>query len=100
MASESSNKQDFLRFSAYSFKDLLTRKFSESTKFTDQVYEGSNLAILIDLCSYLFQGLTYCINSAASESMFADTQIYSNISRLVKLIGYNPKGFIPSTATF
>lgn len=97
---ESYQNIDFLRFSAYSFKDLLTRKLSENTKFTDQVYEGSNLAILIDLCSYLFQGLTYCINTAAAESMFSDTQIYQNISRLVKLIGYNPKGFIPSTCEF
>lgn len=64
------------------------------------MYEGSNLAILIDLCSYLFQGLTYCINSAASESMFSDTQVYKNISRLVKLIGYNPKGFTPSACEF
>lgn len=100
MSSKSSEKKDFLRFSAYSFKDMVTRKFTSDTKFTDQIYEGSNLAILIDLCAYLFQGLTYCINQAASESMFSDTQIYSNISRLVKLIGYNPKGFIPSSATF
>jgi len=70
---ESHRNIDFLRFSAYSFKDMLTRKLSESTKFTDQVYEGSNLAILIDLCAYLFQGLTYCVNTAASESMFSDT---------------------------
>ena len=94
------NPTDFLRFSAYSFKDLLTRKFSENTKFTDQIYEGSNLAILIDLCSYLFQGLTYCINAAAAESMFSDTKIYQNISRLVKMIGYHPKGFIPSSCQF
>lgn len=91
---------DFLRFSAYSFKELITRKMTENSKFTDQMYEGSNLAILIDLCSYLFQGLTYCINTAASESMFSDTQIYENINRVVKLIGYNPKGFIPSSAMF
>ena len=93
-------KSDFLRFSAYSFKDMITQKMSESTKFTDQVYEDSNLAILIDLCAYLFQGLVYSLNNAASESMFSDTQIYENISRLVKLIGYNPSGFIPSQATF
>lgn len=93
-------KIDFLRFSAYSFKDMITRKLSENTNFTDQIYEGSNLAILIDLCAYLFQGMTYCINTAASESMFSDTQIYQNISRLVKLIGYNPKGFIPSECMF
>ena len=29
--------------------------------------------------------------------MFSDTQVYENISRLVKLIGYNPRGFKPST---
>lgn len=97
---ETQYNTDFLRFSAYSFKDLLTRKLSEDTKFTDQIYEGSNIAILIDLCAYLFQGLTYCINTAAAESMFSDTQLYQNISRLVKLIGYNPKGFIPSTCEF
>ena len=100
MADITENNIDFLRFSAYSFKDLITRKLSEDTQFTDQVYEGSNIAVLIDLCAYLFQGLTYCINTAAAESMFSDTQIYKNISRLVKLIGYNPKGFIPSTCEF
>jgi hypothetical protein len=30
-----SNKIDFLRFSAYSFKDMITRKLSENTAFTD-----------------------------------------------------------------
>ena len=28
--------------------------------------------------------------------MFADTQVYKNISRLVKFIGYNPRGCNPS----
>jgi hypothetical protein len=40
------------------------------------------------------------LNNAASESMFSDTQIYENISRLVNLIGYHPKGLTPSKATF
>ena len=91
---------DFLKFSAYSIKDLITRKLAEDTAFTDQIYEGSNLAILIDLVSYMYQCLIYQLNNAAAESMFADTQIYKNISRLVKLIGYNPKGFIPSSCEF
>lgn len=86
------NSTDFLRFNAYSIKDLITRKLSEDTKFTDQVYEGSNLAILIDIVSYMYQCLIYQLNNAASESMFADTQIYENITRLVKFIGYQVKG--------
>lgn len=91
---------DFLRFNAYSIKDLITRKLSEDSKFTDQIYEGSNLAILIDIVSYMFQCLTYSLNTAASESMFSDTQVYENINRLVKFIGYNPSGIIPASARF
>lgn len=95
MAITASN--DFLRFSAYSIKDLITRKLSEDSSFTDQIYEGSNLAILIDIVSYMYQCLIYNLNNAAAESMFSDTQIYENISRLCKFIGYHPTAFIPST---
>ena len=95
MAIAASN--DFLRFSAYSIKDLITRKLSEDSSFTDQIYEGSNLAILIDIVSYMYQCLIYNLNSAAAESMFSDTQIYENISRLCKFIGYHPTAYKPST---
>lgn len=90
-------KTDFLRFNAYSMKELITRKMSEDSKFTDQIYEGSNLAILIDLVAYMYQVLVFQLNNAASETMFSDTQIYENISRLVKMIGYNPNGCAPSS---
>ena len=95
MAITASN--DFLRFSAYQIKDLITRKLSEDSNFTDQVYEGSNLAILIDIVSYMYQCLIYNLNSAAAESMFADTQLYENISRLCNFIGYHPTAFKPAT---
>lgn len=95
-----SKNQDFLKFSAYSIKDLITRKLSESSRFTDQIYEGSNLAILIDIFSNMAQCMLYALNHTAGESMFSDTQIYENINRLVKFIGYNPKGVSSATATF
>lgn len=91
---------DFLKFSAYSIKDLITRKLTADSKFTDQVYEGSNLAILIDIVSYMYQCLLYNINNAASESMFSDTQIYENINRLCKFIGYHPNSCGSMTAEF
>ena len=52
-----SSKSDYLRFSANSIKELITRKLTADTQFTDQIYEGSNLAILmrglpILLCAY------------------------------------------------
>ena len=64
---------DFLKFNAYQIKDLIIRKLSDNSKFSDQIYEGSNLAILIDLVSYMYQCLMYNLNNSASESMFADT---------------------------
>ena len=96
MATGQNNKNDFLRFSAYSLKDLITRKLSEDSRFTDQIFEGSNLAIIIDLCAYLYQCLVYQLNTAASESMFQDTQLFENITRLVSLLGYQAKGCTPS----
>ena len=91
---------DFLKFNAYQIKDLITRKLSENSKFTDQIYEGSNLAILIDIVSYMYQCLILNLNNCASESMFADTQIYENINRLCKFIGYSPRGIKPAMANF
>ena len=91
---------DFLQFNAYQIKDTILRKLSEDSKFTDQVYEGSNLAVLIDIVSYMLQGLLYSLNSAAAESMFADTQFYENIVRLCQFLGYNPHGCSVPTAEF
>lgn len=100
MSGSSIDNNDFLRFSAYSMKELITRKLTADTKFTDQVYEGSNLAILIDIVSYMYQCLLYSLNKSAAEAMFSDTQIYENINRLCKFIGYNPKGCSPATVQF
>lgn len=94
-----SKSTDFLRFSAYSIKDAIIRKLAEDSNFTDQVYDGSNLNIIIDIISYMYQCLLVNLNNAASESMFADTQIYENISRLCKFIGYNPQGCFPAKAS-
>ena len=45
----------------------------------------------------MYQCLVYQLNNAAAESMFSDTRIFSNINRLVNLIGYNPRGCTPSS---
>lgn len=94
------NSTDYLRFSAYSLKELITRKLAADTKFTDQVYEGSNLAVLIDIVCYMYQCMLYNLNNAAAEAMWTDTKIYENINRLAKMIGYCPKGASPATAVF
>lgn len=99
MSKSSKNSYPFLRFDAFSMKDLINRKLSEDTNFTDQIYEGSNLSIFVDIVSAMFESLMFNLNQSAAESMMSDSNIYSNISRLVKFIGYSPAGYKSSTVT-
>ena len=91
------DKSQFLKFSAYSIRDAIIRSLASNSKFTDEIYPGSNLQVLIDIISYMYQVLVGQLNFAASESMFADTQIFENIVKLVQLLDYNVKGCSPSS---
>lgn len=88
---------DYLRFSANSMKELIKQKLNETGNFTDQNFEDSNISTFIDISSYMYTVLMYYLNNSASESMFTDTQIYENMNRLVKMLGYNPQGFVTSS---
>ena len=90
----------YATFNAYQMRDLIIRKLIEDPSIRDQVYPGSNIAILVDLVATMYQTLTYQLNHAASESMFSQSQYYENIVRIAKLLGYNAKGITPSTAMF
>lgn len=90
----------YATFNAYQMRDLIIRKLIEDPSTRDQVYPGSNIAILVDLVATMYQTLTYQLNHAASESMFSQAQYYENIVRIAKLLGYNAKGITPSTAMF
>lgn len=92
------NPTDYLSFNAASIKSLIIQKLNEDGIFSDQLYEGSNLSIIIDVFSYIYSLTTFQINNAATEAIFSDAQIYENINRIVKMLGYNPQGFFTSTA--
>lgn len=84
---------DYLKFDALSIKNLIKQKLSENTNFTDHVYEGSNLSILIDIVSNMYQVLIYNLNNAAGESSPATSQIFENLAKEISFIGYNVKGY-------
>lgn len=88
--------QDYLKWDANSLKRVITRRLSENPLFTDQIFEDSNLTTLIDVFSFMYDTLTYYVNHGASEAMFNDSQIYENINRIVKMLGYNPAGYTSS----
>jgi hypothetical protein len=93
------SKNDYLRFSANSIKDLIRINLNSSNVFTDQNFQDSNLSVFLDIVSYMYSMFIYYQNFSGAESMFLDTQQYENINRLVKMIGYNPNGFITSTVS-
>lgn len=64
------------------------------------MYPGSDTKIILDLFAWTFDVLTYILNNNAADSLFADTQVYENMNRLVKLLSYNPDGFHSAHSTF
>ncbi len=70
------------------------------TVLKDYDFEGSNLAILIDLLAYSAHTSAFNANMVASE-MFLDTaQIRKNVVSRAKELGYTPSSRTASKATF
>lgn len=85
-------KNAYINFDALSLKDFIIQKLNENSNFTDQNYEGSNLASFIDIIAFSYHVLLFYLNQTASESMFSQATIYENINKIVNLIGYKPTG--------
>jgi hypothetical protein len=82
----------YVNFDALSLKDFIIQRLNENAKFTDQNYEGSNLAAFIDIIAYSYHVLLFYLNQTASESMFSQATLYENVNKIVNLIGYKPTG--------
>ena len=82
----------YINFDAVSLKNFIIQRLNESSKFTDQNYEGSNLSSLIDIIAYTTHVLMFYLNQTSSESLFSQSSIYENMNRIIKLVGYNPTG--------
>lgn len=82
----------YASFDAVTLKDFIIKKLENSSNFSDQNYEGSNLSSLIDIIAYSYHVLIFYLNQTSSEALFSEASIYENINRIVKLIGYKPTG--------
>lgn len=96
-------KNAYINFDALSLKDFIIQRLNENSTFTDQNYEGSNLASFIDIVAYSYHVLLFYLNQSASESTFSQSTLYENINKIVNLIGYKPTGkqtsLVPMTCT-
>jgi len=102
MATPNNNDNEFLEFNlpqnayvafdAVNLKDYIVNRLNTNEKFTDQNYDGSNLAAVIDIIAYSYHVLLFYLNNTASEVNFDQASIYENMNKIVKLIGYKPAG--------
>jgi hypothetical protein len=86
------NKNSYVSFDGTSLRDIIVDRLNKGKVFTDQNYEGSNLAAIIDVISYTFSNLLFYLNKTSTESLFSESQIYENMNRIVKLLNYKPLG--------
>lgn len=74
-------------------------ELSKSDTFRDYDYEGSNIAVLIELMAYIGELNTYFLNKIAKNVYIDTADQYENVHRLATLIGYDPKGYISAQTT-
>ena len=84
-------------FNGKSMRNAIITKLSEDKHLTSALFANSNITILIDIISYMYQCLMSNLRQAASESMWSDTIFFENATRLAKMIGYYAKGQNPYT---
>ena len=86
-------RQHNLEISELDFENIkgaLKRFLANQNEFKDYDFEGSSMAILLDLLAYNTHYLAYNANFVANE-MFMDTaQLRSSVASLAKLVGYTP----------
>lgn len=94
------SKTAYATFDAVSLKQLIKDRLTSKGVFTDQIFEGSNLSALIDIIAFSYHVTLFQLNQTASETMFSDAELYENINRIVKLVGYKPTGYRTSILSF
>lgn len=90
----------YAAFDALSLKNLIIARLNENKIFTDQNYEGSNISAIIDIIAYAYHVLLFYLNRTGAESTFTTAELYENINKIVKLVGYSPIGYQTAVLPF
>ena len=70
------NQQGYAAFDALSLKQLIVDRLNQTSTFTDQNFEGSNISAIIDIVAYSYHVLLFYLNRTASESLFSQATLY------------------------
>jgi len=90
---------EYLDIDYNSLISAIKDELQNSDVFRDYNYEGSNIAVLIELVSYIGELNTYFLNKIAKNVFMETVDIYENANRLARHEGYEPKGYISSKTT-
>lgn len=92
----------YLQVTELDFNEIrnnLKTYLSSQTQFQDYDFEGSSMAVLLDLLAYNTHYNSYYVNMLANE-MFLDTaQQRDSVVSNAKLLGYTPISAVGATAT-
>lgn len=93
-------KNAYVAFDGLSIKEKIKERLNQTGIFTDQNYEGSNLAAFNDSVAMSFSLLLYYLNQNSVNGQFSETTVYENMNRIVKELGYNPIGHQTASVCF
>lgn len=93
-------KNAYLAFDGLSIKQKIKDRLNQTKIFTDQNYEGSNLAAFNDAFGMGLSLLIYYLNQSSVNGQFSETTIYENINRIVKELDYKPVGYQTANVNF
>jgi len=93
-------KNSYVAFDGLTIKEKIRERLNQTGIFTDQNFEGSNLAGINDAISMSFSLLLYYLNQNSVNGQFSQTTIYENINKIVKELGYNPVGHQTASVNF
>ena len=85
-------KGSYTSFDAITLKQFIKDRLTTDSNFTDQNYEGSNLAAITDVFAFAYHILLFYYNQTASDSLFGQAELYENMNKIVRAIGYKPSG--------
>lgn len=94
------SKDSYVAFDGLSIKEKIRQRLNASNIFTDQNFEGSNLAAFTDAFAMGLSMLLFNLSKGATEGSFSFAQIYENMNRIVKDIDYKPIGHQTSILSY
>ena len=94
---------DFLPTNQLDFEslrdNLITYLKNDSSPFKDYNFEGSNMAVLLDLLSYNSYLNAFYLNMVGNEMFMDSAQVYDSVVSHAKLLNYNVRSYTSAKAT-